>query len=74
MLTPVVQMIFDEIKVKTGVAFNAATGKEAGFMASKNGKTMKRFLNALIHKLIFPDVHQFFLRVDTCHFQEGQMC
>ena len=37
---PVVQMIFDEVRIKSGVAFNASTGKESGFAASKNGKTM----------------------------------
>ena len=35
-----VQIIFDEIKVRSGVVYNPKTGKESGFTASKNGATI----------------------------------
>ena len=35
-----VQIIFDEMQLKCGVAYNPMTGKESGFTASKNGRTM----------------------------------
>ena len=39
-IQPPVQLIFDEIKIKCGVAYNASTGKETGFTASKNQNSM----------------------------------
>ena len=36
----VVQIIFDEIKVKCGVAYNPMTGEESGFIANINGIAM----------------------------------
>ena len=36
----IVQIIFDELKVKCGVAYNPKTGKEYGFTASKSGRSM----------------------------------
>ena len=36
-----IQLIFDEIKIRCGVAYNASTGKEIGFTSSKAAKSLK---------------------------------